>query len=1066
MIEDRIYYDEDITYNKDTFARRFGMLSNGNNMEVWTTEVVVLKGEEIPTIADRETSADIVSLIVAQRLVREGVVDGIHTPALKIAIQFGVKSATVPVVGVIYGQGLLESVYVVDDMLSTVLISDITFTEKGIILVEDDIHLIGIAGGEIVLMGARDPTVARTDSRAMWRLDIRALLLQEDPRIRIKEMESYQEQTAWDIINSLGIGPGTVQGEAQHHCYGAKPTFSVSDVRMGRAILKAMGVSPFTLAHSVERNALKNIPAFLTPALLRAIGNARGNIPALLTTARKEKLGGTGIRSTKAGECVSFDIEGKHPKSTWGCCFGAAFSDEATRYGDGYGLISKSDVDLALVKYCQKVEWYGKGPVRMARVDAGAEMSKHGQLTVAFAAACTRLKIQLCASAPEDQATNPVERGWQTISHRMTAMLLQQDTLTKNDWLLVWLAALVFDSVVCHAGESASPYELMTGNVPDLEHVGKFYVGQKVMFPNTGAKQLLKPNFMVGVHIAPVLGNRAHMVLIGESRTPQIRSRVQAVGLELKGLSVQELAKLQPTFDPEGDLVDFHSRANKPFSMRRYLSDYDEGVDLLEPVDEENGMIQMEVDRWMGPVLRDQSQLPVRKKSAKSKKGGLPAMEMVVEGEELQPDIDEEVVVVSEQEDLPETHEVDTAILMIALQAVVREMGLADDEVTSEQGLHSASRANVAGQRSSADLAREVLFGYKARMVHTEKNPTQGMLERDAELAKVWKESTHKEIAGGIMEGFRCLLTDEEKESQGWTVLNLVMVYSIKRDGTRKCRAATNGSEEDSTCFDPDDLFAEGLPPAFTKLMTAFGKYHNMVDISSDVAQCFAQLNTWDKSPYPRLICHRLTKYQSPTGQEAWMGNLTNNNGSRDASGHWRNVSRDALWRRCGLTPSRVCKQVYFKFQGDEGLLLLGQITDDFKVIFTNNNDGHEIKQKLFDVLEGELKWKMTHQEPTSDYGSLKHEFAVIDGKNAVTLTQEAQLMKVVELVYGPQVEDIPEVYLPLPAEWSMSASAQCMELVDQRKFMQILMSAAWIGQTRSHRRWHCWRVWHSVQHS
>ena len=121
-------------------------------------------------------------------------------------------------------------------------------------------------------------------------------------------------------------------------------------------------------------------------------------------------------------------------------------------------------------------------------------------------------------------------------------------------------------------------------------------------------------------------------------------------------------------------------------------------------------------------------------------------------------------------------------------------------------------------------------------------------------------------------------------------------------------------------------------------------------------------------------------------------------------------VSCEALVNRCGLTQSRVCRQVFFKLEGEDGLLLVGQITDEFKVLFTNNASGHELKRQLFTVLKDDLQWKMTHQEPTLDYGSIKHEFAVIGGRNAVTLTQEMQVVKVAELVYGPKLEDLPDV--------------------------------------------------------
>jgi len=214
---------------KDSSEEIFGMptTTNGKGVEVLTSDMALVKGMEIPTIADRGTSADIVSMDVARRLLQEGVVKEIQSPTSRIFIQFGIKSATIPVVGIIYGRGLLGRIYVVDSVLSTMLISDITFTQKGVILIEDNSHLIGIAGGEIVLVGVRDPMVPRTDSKAMWRLDIRALLLQEDPQIRMQEEERQHNQSAWDIVSMLGIDSeearaGSMSME-QHQCYGAKP---------------------------------------------------------------------------------------------------------------------------------------------------------------------------------------------------------------------------------------------------------------------------------------------------------------------------------------------------------------------------------------------------------------------------------------------------------------------------------------------------------------------------------------------------------------------------------------------------------------------------------------------------------------------------------------------------------------------------------------------------------------------------------------------------------------------------------------------------------------------------
>jgi hypothetical protein len=112
-----------------------------------------------------------------------------------------------------------------------------------------------------------------------------------------------------------------------------------------------------------------------------------------------------------------------------------------------------------------------------------------------------------------------------------------------------------------------------------------------------------------------------------------------------------------------------------------------------------------------------------------------------------------------------------------------------------------------------------------------------------------------------------------------------------------------------------------------------------------------------DKSKYPRLICHKLSAYQSPTGEECWLGNLTNNNGSRDASGQWNMISNDALINECGFTQSRVHSQLFMRFAGDKDLILMQKGTDDFKILI-NTPGGIALKINFMHVLEVKLDGK------------------------------------------------------------------------------------------------------------
>ena len=354
------------------------------------------------------------------------------------------------------------------------------------------------------------------------------------------------------------------------------------------------------------------------------------------------------------------------------------------------------------------------------------------------------------------------------------------------------------------------------------------------------------------------------------------------------------------------------------------------------------------------------------------------------------------------------------------------------------------------GQPSQQDLftKRTVYAVHKARVVHTRDNPTPRMLEEDPELAALWHAATVKEISGAIAKGHRTIITDEEKLRDGWVETPMVWVYSTKRDGRRKCRATTDGSKTPKSFFDEDYLYAEGLPMTVMRLITGFAAYFRMRDRTTDVVGCFAALNHWHLSPYPRLLTSRLTAYQSPTGEPVWVANLTNSYGGRDGPGQWRAISADAF-EKGGLQQSNVCSQLFYKFSGTKSLLIVGQTTDDFKLAHTDDDQGNAMYVDFMKFLQTELEWEMTEQNPTTDYASIRHTFHVLDGKSAVTLTQPTQIDKLVDAVFGPDREGIPATYLPLPVTWSALASGQCGDTVSTRDFLGRVMSAMWITQTR-----------------
>jgi hypothetical protein len=126
-------------------------------------------------------------------------------------------------------------------------------------------------------------------------------------------------------------------------------------------------------------------------------------------------------------------------------------------------------------------------------------------------------------------------------------------------------------------------------------------------------------------------------------------------------------------------------------------------------------------------------------------------------------------------------------------------------------------------------------------------------------------------------------------------------------------------------------------------------------------------------------------------------------------------ISNDALINECGFTQSRVHSQLFMRFAGDKDLILMQKGTDDFKILITTPG-GIALKINFMHVLEVKLGWEMTKQDLTSLWVDTAY-FSTIDGRHAVTLTQELQIEKWRMLSTGL----IERLYLqctPLPATW------------------------------------------------
>jgi hypothetical protein len=83
-----------------------------------------------PTISDSGATCNCISNDVALELIEAGVTDRMHALDKPISIQFGVKSAKTPVIGII-SSGLIDDIYVVNNELPVMLISNTSLVDKG-----------------------------------------------------------------------------------------------------------------------------------------------------------------------------------------------------------------------------------------------------------------------------------------------------------------------------------------------------------------------------------------------------------------------------------------------------------------------------------------------------------------------------------------------------------------------------------------------------------------------------------------------------------------------------------------------------------------------------------------------------------------------------------------------------------------------------------------------------------------------------------------------------------------------------------------------------------------------
>ena len=133
---------------------------------------------EFRAISDGGSMLDIIPLDMAKSLLKEGLIKRIEQEINPFPVRFGKKGAVSNISLFIRGNGLLDKIYVSDD-LPIALISDVTLTSKGVTIVKQEFELWGLSkSGRVFFYGYRPQDKLR---RSLWYVNFLRLLRATDP---------------------------------------------------------------------------------------------------------------------------------------------------------------------------------------------------------------------------------------------------------------------------------------------------------------------------------------------------------------------------------------------------------------------------------------------------------------------------------------------------------------------------------------------------------------------------------------------------------------------------------------------------------------------------------------------------------------------------------------------------------------------------------------------------------------------------------------------------------------------------------------------------------------------
>jgi hypothetical protein len=914
-------------------------------------------------------------------------------------IKFG-QGETILITECILGSGLVEKL-AISEGVGAILFNIIQFTSQGMLVIFDKTKVVVQYGGITIIEG-------------------RMLL---DSNLYVFDLKELLAAPKVDMLASQGTTGGIAgqevrESELENICFSSiSKRYNKEDIRQARRIHVHLDHMPYSQIASNIRNGIwRNVPSNVTAPLVEAVGAKDVDcVSCAVTKWNREKVAvGTGVPNMVIGNSLSFDWIACKPESYWGSIGYHLFQCLATGYVTVLGGSDKSDSLIVAMKtvtgFYKQYGWI----VVSVRCDAGSvEMSKK------FGEVCAELHISPLPAAPEEQRSNPVERVSQDMKKGIHAALLSQMQLSSRHWL----GAAQFAAVMRNIGTNTksrqidpekSVLQLVTRVQPDLNHFGRLQFGQMVVVP-TSQYESKKLSYLVyknqlAVFLAPKLdGSAASYVMLEGGINPAIRKQLTIIRTKEHTITTELANKLLPTEEADGT-TQFHSAVPVDFSLSsNIIEESNNNYPVSEQVVDITDLDRTAVPEigWGGKENRATKNQVTKARTRNDSRiivSDKTADEIVTSDEKSLTPIDTQVPTTTATDD-KDKYEITT------WNDIINRYGEDDTNVEDAQVNTSEAKSVFTATEQQSNFQATVLKVLKKR---DDSNPSWGQLKKSERLQKMWGPSNREEFDGLAAQSFDRVEKEEAVTAENYLPLHVDM--KTKDNGVMKTRAVWRGDIELRKGLHPDrdKLYSPNLKPSTFIMLISLGVYLKLNISSSDIIKAFSY------NPYTREkpLYTSFDEVMSASGEVEYYRAKSIGYGLPEASRVFYDGYHD-LMIYTGSTRSFFDICLYFKRRGN-GILITGLTTDDALYLNSDNDEGRALLQEVHQAII-DKGWKMTVEPKVKELLGIHFQKNV---NGSVTLLQLGQLKRVKEHFFpNTEYSDIPQVYVPLPREWTPEAS-------------------------------------------